>query len=492
MIGQQDLLDIHRDTDNEHHKSFLANNMKLLHNSEHTNLMVIDEVDVVRFPQAYEEAKLIPGVLRGRHPITIMTSTRKFAFGLMQKEIEIANEYGHPVLHWNILDITEVCPPSRHLPEEEKEIRYVAQKLPLRNISEEEWQSKIDEVKDEYTKLEAYSGCKKCSLLPVCKMRLAHRPKEDEGGLYKPIDFTINQFRKVNPDMGEAQLLCWKPSSTGLVYGRFDGEEGENVLTLDQAYAAFTGVHATGILLDDIIEALHRKGIPFYVGGDWGYRHAYALVACAKLPSGDTWMFETLAIPGLEYEDMIKYALYFRDKYQPKKWFMDTSQPMFIKGFRRRRMPCKDFKKDVMGGIEAVRGHVVDASNKRRLKVLKTPENDFLIKGFGHHHFMVDAAGNVTQEPDDEEYADVMDSIRYIGQNLFSPRGNIRAGGGSSKSSVNLQKRRELYEKDPMKIHSDVMVSKIRKLAVDGAGDSKGKSSTGQVLWDFSDPYSED
>jgi len=453
----------------------------------------IDEVDVVRFPQAYEEAKLIPGMLRGRFPITFMTSTRKFAFGLMQKEIENARELDNPVLHWNIIDITEKCQPERYFPELEKQTRFISRNLPLENISPLEWSNKQDEMKNKYDEIEAYAGCADCKLLPVCRTRLADRPERDVGGLWKPIDFVINQFDKIEPDMAEAQLMCWKPSSTGLIYGRFDESEGENTLTLDQAYFEYTGVSRTGVILDDIIDVFHKKGIKFYIGGDWGYTHAYAMIACAKLPSGETWIFETLAMPGLEYEDMIKYAIYFRDKYKPKRWFMDTAQPMFIKGFRKRRMPCKDFKKDVMGGIEAVRGQVVDARGKRRLKVIKTVENEFLIKGFSHHHFKLDAAGRITQEPDDEEYADVMDSLRYIGQNLFASNGNIKTSNSTaSKNDMLIARRKELYEQNPMKVHSDVLVNRIRKLAVEGAADAKGKSDGGSILWDFSDPFDSD
>lgn len=489
LIGEQPLIDIHIDTKNEHHKSFFCNSMKLVHNSEHTNIMVIDEVDVVRFPQAYEEAKLIPGMLRGRYPITIMTSTRKFAFGLMQKEIEMANEHGHPVLHWNILDITEQCSPKRHLPDEPKEDRYVARRLPLRNLSEREYVSLQEEKKADYDKITAHKGCATCSLLPVCKTRLASRPDKDIGGLYKPIDFTINQFKKINPDMAEAQLLCWKPSSTGLIYGRFDATEGENVITLDQAYEAYTGIERQGTNIEDLIDLFHKKGIQFYVGGDWGFRHAFALIAIAVMPNKEFWVFETLAMPGLEYEDMIKYAIAFRDKYHPKKWFMDTAQPMFIKGFRRRKMVCKDFKKDVMGGIESVRGQIVDASNKRRLKILKTEENAFLIKGFANHHFRLDSAGNITPEPDDEEYADVMDSMRYIGQNLFTPKGQgLKVGAGDYKAEAHRRQRQELYERSPEKAHSDIILNKIKKLATEGSGESKGKSASGTILWDFGDP----
>lgn len=449
----------------------------------------IDEVDVVRFPQAYEEAKLIPGMLNGRFPVTVMTSTRKFAFGLMQKEIESASEKGHPVLHWNIIDVTEHCSKTRHLPDEPKEDRYIARRLPLRNLSVQEYGSMQEEKRAEFDKITAYKGCASCILLPVCQTRLATRPETDVGALYKPIDFTINQFGKVNPDMGESQLLCWKPSSTGLIYGRFDPEEGQNVITLDQAYKSYTGNETEGTSLDDLIDLFHKKGINFYVGGDWGFRHAFALIAIAVLPNKEFWVFETLAIPGLEYEDMIKYAISFRDKYQPKRWFMDTAQPMFIKGFRRRKMICKEFKKDVMGGIESVRGQVVDASNKRRLKILKTDENAFLIKGFANHHFRTDASGNITQDPDDEEYADVMDSMRYIGQNLFDSKSQgLKAASGDARAEAHRRQRQELYKSSPEKAHSDILLNKIKNLTTEGSGESKGKSASGTILWDFGDP----
>jgi hypothetical protein len=460
-------------------------------NSEHTSLMVIDEIDVVRFPQAYEEAKLIPGTLKGFMPITIMTSTRKFAFGLMQKEIDMAKENGYPVLHWNLLDITEKCQPDRHLPDEPKQKRFIAKDLPLKNIDHEEWSRKVVEEQVKYDEIDAYAGCATCKILPVCRTRLAHRPEKDIGGLYKPIEFVINQFAKISPEMAEAQLLCWKPTSIGLVYPRFNEEAGVgNVLTLEEAYEQFTGDKAPPHLYrEDLVELFHQHGIPFYCGADWGFRHAFAIIVGAVLPSGDFWLFETLAITGLEFPDMMKYAMQIRDKYKPKKWFCDTAQPMFIKSFRKAKMPCKDFKKDVMGGISSIRGQIVDASNRRRLKVLKTEDNQFLINGFRNHHFKLDAQGIPTQEPDDEEFADVLDSLRYMGQNLFASKGNIKSPKPISDQELKLmQQRRAMYQTRPDKVGADFLSKQINKLASEGLGEATGKSSSGTVLWDFSDP----
>lgn len=455
-------------------------------NSEHTNFMCVDEIDVVPNPLAFEEAKMIPGVMNGRFPITVCTSTRKFAFGLMQKEIEEAQEKGYPIKHWNLIDITERCPKTRHKPEEQRQDRYIAKRMPLRQISPEQFNALMDEQKPDYEHIEAYAGCVDCKLLPVCKTRLAHRPSDDHGNLWKPIQSTINSFNRVEPDTAEAQLLCWKPSSSGLVYPRFDKTEGENTLTLDQAYYEFMGDEVTGITLPELILKMSEAGIQFYVGGDWGFRHNFALVVGAILPSGDFWLVESFVMSGLEFPDMMKYSEHIRDKYMPRKWFMDTAQPMFIKSFKKAGMSCKEFRKDVSGGIAATRGQVTDATGRRRLKVLLTQENAHLLKAFSNHHFRTDAAGNITAEPDDEEYADVMDSLRYMCQNLFATKGGLVAPDLREREQEILKHRSSLpqFQPDPGQRNYFNEIFEIASNEVDSKG--KGKSATGSVFWDFS------
>lgn len=471
-IGNRDVYDFTVDGNN----NYFADQF-LTHNC-------VDEIDVVPNPQAFEEAKMIPGMLHGRYPLTIMTSTRKFAFGLMQKEIERAQGNGHPIRHWNILDITEHCPPERNKRFEPKIERYIARSLPLQQLSIKEYESLPDEKKGEYQLIEAHAGCAECKLLPVCKTRLADRPETDRGGLWKPIDFTINQFFKIEPDMAEAQLLCWKPSSTGLVYPRFDSNQ--NTISLEEAYYQFTGDQKDNVTLNDVIFALIDANINFYVGGDWGFRHNFALLVGAILPSGEFWILETFAMPGLEFPDMMKYAEYIRDKYRPKKWFMDTAQPMFIKSFRKAGMPCKDFKKDVSGGIAAGRGQIVDASNRRRLKVLLTEENKILLKGFATHHFKTDAAGNITSIPDDEDYADILDSYRYMCQNLFAPKGKLSAGDLKEREQ-DIIKHQSMPQFQPSPGQRNYFQEIFDNTVDKDSKPGKGKNSNGSIFWDFSD-----
>jgi hypothetical protein len=407
-------------------------------NSEHTNLMFIDEIDVVKDPLAYEEAKLIPGYAKGIYPVTVKLSTRKFAFGLMQKEIDLAPISGDKILRWNIIDVTERCPEERHKPELPKSDAYVAKSLPLRTLTVEEYNELPDAEKPKWQHLEqVHGGCMDCKLLAVCKTRLSQRAPEAKKGLYKPISVVINNFKKTNPDMGEAQLMCWKPSTKGLVYPRFEATiDTGNVISIKKAIETLLGdepqqtARELGVRIPpkpteaDLLAVMKALKLDFFAGVDWGYTHDFVIVIFAKLPNGEFWIIDCYSAAGLEFSDCLEIAKNYRDKYQPNKWYCDQAMPSHIKSFNKNHMKSPAFKKDVMGGIEALRSKIIDGSGKRLLKVLYTENNLKVIAALQKHHFKLDAAGNPTLEPDDTPgTADQADAMRYVGQNLFPVKG---------------------------------------------------------------------
>lgn len=397
-------------------------------NSAHTNIMFIDEIDVVKDPQAYEEAKLIPGYAKGMHPVTVKLSTRKFAFGLMQKEIDLAPISGDKILRWNLVDVAERCPPKRHKPDLPKEDRYIAKSLPLRQISVEEFNElpTIEQNKWELIK-DVHAGCKDCRLLSVCKTRLAARPDKDTGGLYKPIGAVINTFKKTNPDMGEAQLMCWKPSTKGMVYPRFENiSDNGNVISLEKAWETLVGpgIRKSKITDIDLLFKMQTLGIRFFAGVDWGYTHDFVIVIFALIPNGEIWIVDCYSQFGLEFADCLNIAIEYRDKYNVERWFCDQAMPANIKSFNKNHMKSPKFTKDVMGGIEAIRSKIIDGNGRRYLKVLNTPENQKVIMAFLKHHFKLGPDGNPTLVPDDTPgVADQADAIRYVGQCLFPVKG---------------------------------------------------------------------
>lgn len=178
-------------------------------NSPHVPFLTLDELDLAP-PGPVEEAKMIPapGEERGELPITFMTSSRKFAFGNVQNEIDRAAESGLNILHWNLIDVTKPCPASRHLPEEPKIPIYVSEN-DLDAVTKEEYDNFLPEKRIRFTEYEGYAGCiKNCKLFSVCQGRLATKQLSNSK-LLKPIDHVQATFRRVSVDTAKAQLMCF-------------------------------------------------------------------------------------------------------------------------------------------------------------------------------------------------------------------------------------------------------------------------------------------
>ncbi len=394
-------------------------------NSLHAQILFLDELDLSP-ADALAEAVNIVGYSKGIFGMTVYLSTRKYSGGPMQAALDRADEMGYKILKWNIIDVTEKCPPKRHLPKGPKQDVYVGKSLPLQRLTREEYRAlpPTEQVKFELIE-NAHEGCAKCPLLPVCKMKLADRSKYATGGFYKPISAVIQKFKENSAEVAECQLMCWKPGSAGLVYPRFskDKEKG-NVITIADAYTTLTGKKNAHVSFDTLLKTMQKLGIPFYAGVDWGFTHEAVILIVAKMPNDEIWGMDCFAAPGLEFTDMLQAAITYRDQYGIQKWFCDQAMPSHIKSFSKNGMKSPVFTKDVIGGVEAIRSKVTNASGKRFLKFLDTPTNKKAINSFATHRFILDSQGNPTPKPDDEPLvADICDAGRYIGQNLFPVKG---------------------------------------------------------------------
>jgi hypothetical protein len=341
----------------------------------------------------------------------------------MQEAIDKADEMNYKVLSWNILDVTEACPPSRHQPELPKQDMFVAKTLPLVKITGEEFNALPDLEKSKYDMIpNAHGGCIGCKLLPVCKTRLAQKPQTATGGFYKPISSVIQKFAENDVDIAEAELLCWKPGTEGLVYPRYsDKVDIGNVISIKKAYETLIGTPAPSNITEQTIHAIIRQlDLPVFCGVDWGFTHDAVILVLAYLPNGEIWLIETFTSPKLEIQDLLPVATNIRDKHKPRKWWCDTAAPAYIKSFNKNGMTSPKFTKDVMGGIGAVRSKIISATGLRLLKILDTPGNKRVRTAIMKHRFLLDGQGQVTITPDDTAgIADICDTLRYIGQNVF-------------------------------------------------------------------------
>jgi hypothetical protein len=432
-------------------------------NSFHCTALFFDEVDVVQDPSAYAEAQSIPDVFSGRHPVVVRLSTRKYAFGLMNREIERINISKEKILRWNILDVTEGCSEDRHLPSLPKIKRFVGRNLPLIQYTEEEFKVVVDSTKShEYEEIELYSGCGNCYLAPICRGKLASH--KYRGDFYKPIDATINNFRSKAPDYAEAQLLCWKPSTKGLVYGRF---ADKNIISIADAFKEISGIEQKHISFEQLIMYLNNLGISTSAGVDWGCTHESAFIVGTTLPNGDFWILDTFSSPGLELEDLVRVGLELQEKFNISKFYCDTAYPAYLKTFNKKGLNSPTFKKDVMMGVECVRSQIVNSSGKRRLKVIATENNAKLIEAFRLHSFKLDQAGNTLPLAADDEYKDKMDALRYLAQNLFGSKKGVLIGS----------------DRRTLKNSNDPMKAKLKELCGDSYVDPDEKKRRNKKIF---------
>jgi len=467
-------------------------------NSSHTRLMFIDEVDLCD-PGAYEEAKMIPGVAKGKFPITVRLSTRKYSFGLMEKAIKDAPKKNEKVLRWNIIDVAEYCPDSRCLPTEPTVKRMIPRTLPLQQLSLEDFEDIDESLRSEWEEIDAYAGCLKCPLLSVCKKQLHDKRTPDQvGDLWKPIPAVITSIRGVEPDTGEAQLRCNKPSTKGLVFPRFTDD---NIVTLEEAWEMVhgdpydnKGDKENTLTLEKFINYLHELGVPLCAGMDYGYTANHAMIVGALLTSDEFLVLDSYSMPGLELDDIKKLCTEWQEKYRITAWFPDTAYPSYNKTLGKI-IPIKKFEKDTAASISAIQTIIVNSGNVRRLKIIRTLNNMSIIDGIGVYHWKLHPA---TKEPTDVlddtgEEADIIDAFRYLCQNLFSKVKNGISFSNSSTNKVIVSKKNLSREELVEEANKMIMYGSVKKAAVNDTfnppkaenAEEKKEGHGKKIIWKF-------
>lgn len=392
-------------------------------NSEHTNFMCVDELDVITNPRAYAEAQLIPAARDGKLPITLLTSTRK-SYGLVQKEIDNAADTGLKIHHFNLIDVTERCPESRHKPELPRLPIYRSDDT-LKAISEKAYEDLIPEKKSTYVKDEGFDGClNNCRLFAMCQGRLATK-QTSRSSLLKPIPDTINKFRSVDLDMAKAQLLCWKPSKIGLIYSRIDP-------TVHKISASAMAKMITGddypphFSKTDLVALFRQRESAFYGGMDFGYSHNFAVVIGAK-DGNRMFVIEAFQAAELDLGQKVSTCDSSIKKYSPSI-YPDTAYPSDIKTFKKNGYSMRDWKKgpgSVKDGIGIMQTKLWPVIGEPELYFLEgDPGVELLFKQLAQYHWKLDAVGDPTDEPDDKD-DDGPDGTRYMVMNVFASKGKI-------------------------------------------------------------------
>lgn len=405
-------------------------------NGQHTELLVVDEVDVIPSGnlRAYDQAKNgVPTDRGDLEAMTLFTSTRKSRIGKVQAEIDEAPTTGLVIKHWNIIDITEPCPTSRHKPELPTETLWIND-VDVDHISDEKYQELSDSEKTKFYDRTGYAGCRSCRLFAACKGALATKQvgkvgEFEAGGtaLLLKIPTVIDKFRGATPEFITTEFLCRKPDTSGLVYPRFN--EAVHLKTAAQIAEEIEGGPVADVQTkEDLIRFLVNKNVRFATGMDFGYNHLFAVVTAA-IWGAKAYVVDVIAKSHQELDD--KLALCEHLKTLNSSIYPDPEDAASIATFRRKGFRMKDWTKNagsVKAGIDIVRTKLYAKNVGPTLAFLKDETDEYLqmlSKHVRDYHFTTGTDGKFTEEPD-EKNDDIPDALRYIVMNVFGKNGALR------------------------------------------------------------------
>jgi len=439
-------------------------------NSSHLPMLFIDEADLVQDMRALDESKMIPSTYKQYFPLTCILSTLKFSGGIMEKLLKETRQAGGEIYKWNIIDVTERITPEQaqsHLP---KVVRYITSNLPMQNISPDEWEKLKEDEQNKFERFEAYAGIATHPMLPVMRNYLVDRNQADYKFLYKPLAAVHNNFKVTSVEMANAQLLCLKPSSSNLIYPRFD--ERLNTISVAEAWEKITGQANPTVSQEMLRDFILSLGSPIVGGIDFGYTDATSYVILAQIPGGIVWLVDHFMSTGLEPDDVVKYALEFQEKWQVNVWWTDQNRPDIVKTMTKKGLKAPNFEKVVSEGISALQTRIVDSSNVRRFFVLDIPENKDVIEMFSHYKWALDGKGEIIEgkpHHDRDGWSDIADSIRYPMQNLF---GQTKISFAMVESDKRNEFKKTVFTQAPLEqvakeINNQIMQEKMKELVVD-------------------------
>lgn len=454
-------------------------------NSRHVPFMALDELDLMD-AAAFQESRMVPSMYKGMHPLTLILSTRKFASGLMESQIALTPKIGGEVYRWNIIDVAERITPEEAQVDKPKVIRYVTSNLPMQNLSEDEWKNLPEKEKNKFERFEAYAGIAEHQLLPVMRHYLVHRPQEDHGFLYKPVEAVLNNFKGTTPEFADAQLLGNKPSSAGLVYPRFESQL--NTLTIPQLWEKVTGNENPHATYEQVKDFLLSLGCTFIGGGDFGFSDSTALAVLCILPGGHIVLVDSFIAPNLEPEDVVKQMLEMNEKWGVDKWFTDQNRPDIIKTFVRKGGKAPKFTKDVAEGIGALQSRIVDSNGVRRFFILSIPDNQFVIDMFANYKWALDSKGEIVEgKPyhDRDGVSDMADCLRYPFQNLYGNSKKLSFTTVESDPALTKPKHlpNQSLEEIAKQTNQTLMKDKINELVPEANRKPEKKKGAKRVLW---------
>ena len=386
-------------------------------NGFHGSFVSVDEIDTVS-GEGLKAFKDISGMLdskRGRQALRVGISTRKSRYGLMNQQIEDAEQAGRTVRKWTALEFSARCPDSRS--GTTPTVGYVDPDT-LECVNEELFALKEEKQKTEYERVEfAGEKCLKCPLAGLC--RSDAKNQTSTSPMLKPITDAIKKTRESGADWAISQLFNLKPSVEGIVYKEF--EEKLHVKNWNGMWKTLTGKEYPGECTHDIfVQMCHKMKLPVFAGVDFGWSNPSTVVFFFVDSSENVYVVRTEA---RTYTNNPTWIQTIKSKwhhmYRCQLYSIDQANPGDAVTMRQEGLPCPSHQtKDTNGGIQVVKKWLRSLASPVPKLYIAEETNKFLIEEFKMYHYKLDAAGNTTDDPA-KEYDHALDALRYAMYDLF-------------------------------------------------------------------------
>lgn len=173
-------------------------------NGPHPQHSQIDEVELIDWA-IMQEAFNMARSAKGYPSSTRLTSTRKKASGTMQRLLDEAPQRGFKIYQWNLWDTIKTCP----LTEDDRG-----------RVTDQQELYTFKNDKGDQSSCFVYSSCLNCPMLPACRGQ-AKTSNAGPNGVIS-IEDAIKNYRTLDREVWDAQVICVKPGRSNLIYDMFD------------------------------------------------------------------------------------------------------------------------------------------------------------------------------------------------------------------------------------------------------------------------------
>lgn len=477
----------------------LPTTMKAL-NGVHVSLVSCDELDTLN-GEGLRAIKEVAGMLdtkKGKKPLRIGISTRKSKSGLMNKMMENADKEGRHIECWTALEFTERCPDTRSGTEPTD---YYINVDKGEVVSPKEYEKlEISKKKDFFLEQGLLDKCKNCPVAVYC--RGDAKKQTSTSNMLKTIDELNQKIRSEGHEWAASQLFNLKPSSEGIIFKEF--EEGVHIKDWNEMWHILTGKEFPGNCSHDLfVKKCHEMGLPFYAGIDWGWSNPHTVVYIVVDQKENVYVVQC---DGMTYISQPMWIHHIKtkhhNKYRGQLYAPDLADKGAVLEMQKAGLPCANdaIKPEINASIQTVKKFLRVPGLPQPKLFLARETTKPLVYEFGAYHFKLNAAGILTDEPDDCDNHWI-DALRYIMTVLFG-KTTIVLGEGLAFSGVEgLQDGMGNYHRMPtpteyavtqgIRMNSDPPdLTKLGRIGTakeldEEEGDPGESGGSGSFLWNF-------